>query len=206
MNGNAGLRDIPVFDMGSYNDTSGYHYQWYRFAIRERLRQSNGDVGNHVMWRGSNVPFNKAWQLLNMWVAGVKADQSNISQHEKVLRRRPAPLVDGCWPNPTTFVPEPQTLSSEPNTTCNTAFPSWTNPRFVAGGPIQANILKCQLKPIDPADYTVTFTASELARLNSIFPTGVCDWSKPGLGQTGTVPWPSFGPSPENLVFDVNNP
>ena len=206
MNGNAGLRDIPVFDMGSYNDTSAYHYQWYRFAIRERLRQSNGDVGNHVMWRGSNVPFNKAWQLLNMWVAGVKADQSNISQHEKVLMRRPAPLVDGCWTNSTTFVPEPQTLSSEPNTTCNTAFPSWTNPRFVAGGPIQANILKCQLKPINPADYTVTFTATELARLNSIFPGGVCDWSKPGLGQTGTVAWPSFGPSPENLVFDVTNP
>ena len=48
MGGDGGLRDIPVFDMGSYNDTSGYHYQWYRFAIRERLRQSNGDVGNHV--------------------------------------------------------------------------------------------------------------------------------------------------------------
>src|SRR4029434_6457406 len=71
MNGNAGLRDIPVFDMGSYNDTSGYHYQWYRFAIRERLRQSNGDVGNHVMWRGSNVPFNKAVDALYMWVRGV---------------------------------------------------------------------------------------------------------------------------------------
>ena len=33
--------------------------------------------GNHVMWRGSSVPFNKAWQLLNMWVSAVKADQSS---------------------------------------------------------------------------------------------------------------------------------
>jgi hypothetical protein len=54
MDGSGGLKDIPVFDMGSYNDTSGYHYQWYRFAIRARLLQSNGDVGNHVMWRGSS--------------------------------------------------------------------------------------------------------------------------------------------------------
>jgi hypothetical protein len=32
------------------------------------------------------------------------------------------------------------------------------DPRYVAGGPIQANIYKCQLKPIDAADYKVTFT------------------------------------------------
>ena len=78
MSGNGGLRDIPVFDMGSYNDTSGYHYQWYRFAIRERLRESNGDVGNHVMWRGSSVPFAKAWFLLNMWVSGLSRIKSTF--------------------------------------------------------------------------------------------------------------------------------
>jgi len=206
MGGNGGLRNIPVFDMGSYNDAAGYHYQWYRFAIRERLRESNGDVGNHVMWRGSSVPFAKAWFLLNMWVNGVKQDRSNIPEHQKVLNHRPSVLVDGCWPSNTQFVAEPQTLSSQPNTTCNTVYPSWTNPRYVAGGPIQANIYKCQLKPIDAADYKVTFTAAELARLNSIFPGGVCDWSKPGVNQTAVVTWPSFGPSPDNLVFDVTHP
>jgi len=203
MNGNGGVKDIPVFDMGGYNDTSGYHYQWYRFAIRERLRQANGDVGNHVMWRGSSVPQAKAWAYLNMWVAGVKADRSNISEHQKVINHRPSALVDGCWPTATQFVAEPQTLSSVPNTTCNTVYPSWTNPRFIAGGPLQADHYKCQLKPINLADYTVTFTPAEITRLNSIFPSGVCDWSKPGVNQTGVVTWPSFGPSPDNLVFDV---
>jgi Tannase-like family of unknown function (DUF6351) len=210
MDGSGGLKDIPVFDMGGYNDTSGYHYQWYRFAIRERLRQSNGDVGNHVMWRGSFVPQPKAWALLNMWVTAVKADQSNIPAHQKVVNHRPSVLADGCWPSTSQFVAEPQTLGSLPNTTCNTVYPSWTNPRFVAGGPIQANIYKCQLKPITVAlvdnTYTVTFTGSEIARLSSIFPTGVCDWSKPGINQTGVVTWPSFGPSPDNLVFDVTAP
>ena len=207
MDGSGGLRDIPVFDMGSYNDTSGYHYQWYRFAIRERLRQSNGDIGNHVMWRGSSVPQPKAWALLNMWVTSIKADQSNIPEHQKVVNHRPSVLVDGCWPSTSQFVAETQTLSSQPNTTCNTVYPSWTNPRFVAGGPIQANNYKCQLKPINPADYLpVSFTSLELNRLLSIFPSGVCDWSKPGVNQTGVVPWPSFGPSPDNLVFDVTAP
>jgi len=206
MDASGGLNNIPVFDMGGYNDTSGYHYQWYRFAIRERLREANGDVGNHVMWRGSSVPFAKAWTLLNMWVAAVKADHSSISEHQKVVNHRPPVLVDGCWPSTSQFVAEPQTLSSLPDTTCNTVYPSWTNPRFVAGGPIQANRYKCQLKPIDLADYTVTFTGAEIARLNSIFPAGVCDWSKPGVNQTGVVPWPSFGPSPDNLIFDVTAP
>jgi len=202
MSGNGGLKNIPVIDMGSYNDTSGYHYQWYRFAVRERLREANGEVGNHVMWRGSSVPFAKAWFLLNMWVNGVKADRSDISEHQKVLNHRPPSLVDGCWPSNTQFVAEPQTLSSQPNTTCNAAYPSWTNPRFVAGGPIQANIYKCQLKPINPADYKVAFSQSEITRLNVIFPNGVCDWSKPGVNQTGVVTWPSFGPSQDNLVSD----
>jgi hypothetical protein len=206
MDGSGGLANIPVFDMGSYNDTSGYHYQWYRFAIRERLREANGDIGNHVMWRGSSVPFAKAWTFLNMWVTAVKNDHSSLTDHQKVIRNRPSVLVDGCWPSTSQFVVEPQTLSSLPNTTCNTVYPSWTNPRNVAGGPITADHYKCQLKPINPADYTVTFNASELARLNSIFPTGVCDWSKPGVNQTNVVTWPSFGPSPDNLVFDVTNP
>src|SRR5678816_3477934 len=135
--------------MGSYNNTSAYHYQWYRFAIRERLRESNGDVGNHVMWRGSSVPFAKAWFLLNMWVNGVKADRSNIPEHQKVLNHRPPVLVAGC--------------------------------------PIQANIYKCQLKPINVADYKVAFSQAEITRLNTIFPNGVCDWSKPGVNQTGVV-------------------
>ena len=206
MSGSGGLANIPVFDMGSYNDTSGYHYQWYRFAIRERLRQSNGDADNHVMWRGSSVPFNKAWQLLNIWVQQIKFDQSAIPEHQKVVKNRPNAVVDGCWPSNTQFVAEPQTLSSQPNTTCNTAYPSWTNPRVVAGGPIQANIYKCQLKPISATDYTVAFTPAEMTRLRTIFPNGVCDWSKPGVGQTRVVTWPSFGPSPDNLVFDVTGP
>jgi Tannase-like family of unknown function (DUF6351) len=46
----------------------------------------------------------------------------------------------------------------------------------------------------------------ELMRLHSIFPDGVCDWSKRGVNQTGVVPWASFGPSPDNLVFDVTHP
>jgi hypothetical protein len=39
------------------------------------------------------------------------------------------------------------------------------------------------LKSIDWADYTVSFTAAEQARLEAIFPEGVCNYTKPGVEQ-----------------------
>jgi hypothetical protein len=76
----------------------------------------------------------------------------------------------------------------------------------VAGAPIALDIIKCQLKPVSVADYPATLTAAQLARVNSVFPQGVCDWSKPGVEQTRSTPWASFGPSPNNLVFNVTGP
>ena len=54
----------------------------------------------------------------------------------------------------------------------------------MAGGPRSEDVLKCQLKPLDAADYgAVTFSAAQWGRLQAVFSTGVCDWSKPGVGQ-----------------------
>jgi len=55
--------------------------------------------------------------------------------------------------------------------------------RIQAGGPVAGDVLKCQLKPVTTTNYTVTFTPAELVRLNMIFLQGVCDWTKPGIGQ-----------------------
>ena len=124
-------------------------------------------------------------------------------------RNKPADLVDGCWntdTNPPTFIAETQIFSSQPTTQCTMRFPAYALPRLVAGAPLTLDVLKCQLKPVTLADYTVSFTAAESARLQGIFPNGVCDWSKRGVNYTGNVPWPSFGPSPDNLVYDVTHP
>jgi Tannase-like family of unknown function (DUF6351) len=58
------------------------------------------------------------------------------------------------------------------------------SPRQVAGGPLAENILKCQLKPLNPVDYgSISFTSAQWARLQAAFPDGVCDWTRPGVGQ-----------------------
>jgi hypothetical protein len=192
-----------VFDItGLYNDAGGYHYQWTHFAQRDRMAQANGNADNHVMWRGNPVPFETAWSTFIDWVAAYKADASQASQRAKVIAKKPAAAVDGCWKSLTEFISEKQTLSRLPDTQCNTLFPSWTFPRQVAGSPVAANIMKCTLKPVAAADYKVAFTSAEWVRLESIFPDGVCDWTKTG-NYTGVVPDGSFGPSPLNQVFDV---
>lgn len=204
LGGGGGLAAIPVFDLsGIYNDDGGYHYQWFHFALRERLVRSNGDAANHVMWRGDPAPFDKAWAAFVAWVDRVHADASAGPPHARTVRDKPAAAVDGCWTSPTDFVAEPQTFSREPKTVCNTRFPSYGAPRLMAGGPLAADVLKCRLKPVDPKDYAVALSADDLQRLRRIFPGGVCDWSKPGVGQTPVVTWASFGPAPGNLVFDV---
>jgi uncharacterized tannase-like protein DUF6351/tannase/feruloyl esterase len=204
LGGNGGLASIPVFDVsGIYNDDGGYHYQWFHFAMRDRMIQANGNADNHVMWRGNPINADAAWTTFEQWMEAIAADTSNLSQREKAIRDKPAMATDGCWKTATIgFWKERQTFSSTNNSICNALYPSYAFPRYVAGGPVAANIMKCQLKPVSASDYNVALAPADLARLNRIFPNGVCDWSKPGVNQTGVVPWASFGPAPENLVYN----
>jgi hypothetical protein len=211
LGGGGGLASIPVFDAGGYNDTANYHYQWFHFAVRERMQASNGYADNHLLWRGS-VPASQTWGVMMDWLAAIASDPSDGSAIEKLRRNRPERAVDGCWipseveGEPARFVAEPQTFSSEPGTPCNERFPSYSFTRREAGGPLHGNVLKCALKPIAASDYDVTFSDAEMARLRSIFPEGVCDWSQTGVEQTPVVTWASFGPAPEKLVFDLTVP
>jgi hypothetical protein len=52
---------------------------------------------------------------------------------------------------------------------------------------VASDIIKCQLKSLSPSDYAVAFTPAQWTRLQSIFPSGVCDWSKPGVEQQGLL-------------------
>jgi hypothetical protein len=133
-----------------------------------------------------------------------KSDSSTDPQIVKVLRNRPKEAVEGCYDKstPPAFIAEPLVFTSKPTTRCSELFPVYSNPRHEAGGPLAANVLKCQLKPIDSKDYRVAFSAAETARLKTLFPQGVCDWSKPGIHQQPVVPWASWGPSPKNRPTD----
>jgi hypothetical protein len=207
LGGNGGLSSIPIIDFGSYNDTSGYHYQWFHFAARERLAKANGNANNYVMWRGdnkTNIPVTKAADVMAKWVSAIKADNRPGTAQEKMARNRPAAATDGCFDTSATpkFLAEKQTFSHAPDSKCNTLFPSYGFARLVAGGPLSFNNLKCQTRPIDAADYKVAFTADETAQLKHVFPQGVCDWSKNGVAFHGVMPGKSLGPAPSREGMD----
>ncbi|SDW28286.1 DUF6351 family protein [Marinobacter mobilis] len=79
-------------------------------------------------------------------------------------------------------------------------------PRTVAGDSIETLANKCQLKPVDPADYPVnilngTYDSEAMAReVATIFPDGVCDYSKPGVGTVPTQTWLQYGGEAERIV------
>jgi hypothetical protein len=198
LSGKGGLASIPIFDNATTREAGGYHYGWFHFAVRERIREANGDSANMVMWRSLPTPLAEQ-ALFDNWMTAYKTDTSNDPQRVKVLRAKPAAATDGCW-DKARFIPEDLVFSSKPVSDCSRLYPVYSSPRVEAGGPLAANVLKCQVKPVNVADYKVTFSSEETARLKAIFPGGVCDFSKPGVNRTPVVPWPSVGPSPQNLI------
>ncbi len=77
---------------------------------------------------------------------------------------------------------------------CTAALPVTRTPRMVAGMPLSDDIIKCQLKAINAADYGGALSAAQLAELDEIFPGGVCDYSKPAKGDVEhSMIYPSVG-------------
>lgn len=77
---------------------------------------------------------------------------------------------------------------------CNTLLPVVSTPRMVAGMPMSDDVIKCQLKPVDPSDYTRALTSAQLAQVMEVFPDGVCDYTRPAAGDVErSLIWPSIG-------------
>jgi hypothetical protein len=167
--------------------------------------QANGNADNYVMWRGARAALSpESIAAFEKWMDAIAADKSADAQKTKVVKNKPADLVDGCTDKstPSQFIAEKQVLGTS-GTQCNILWPSGRFPRMEAGVSLASNNLKCQLKPVDLNDYKVAFNAADLSRLRSVFPSGVCDFTKPGVSFAKVVPWASFGPSKVNLVFDI---
>ena len=75
-------------------------------------------------------------------------------------------------------------------------FPVYANPRVVAGAPATDDVFKCELKPIDKADYMRPVTDAQLAALRTVFPQGVCDYTRKGVQQRPAQTWLAYPSSP----------
>lgn len=191
--GGGGLATTPIIDYRGYLDDlpEGHlDLRYHSFSMRARLMKANGYADNHVILiedtkgdnPGTTPVLSDALNRMDQWLTRLSEDTSTDSPLMKLRRAKPADLVDACWTRDgmPRKIAEPATYREG---TCESLYPARSFPRGVAGAPVAADIIKCQLKPIDPADYTVSLAASDMARLRRIFPEGVCDWFRPGVGQ-----------------------
>ena len=194
LNGGGGLAEMPILDFDLiYSDLTpngDIHMKFQHFTTRARLLKANGHTDNHVMWSGGDGARSafvsaQAFTQMAAWLDNVASDTSSDPRAVKVVKNKPATLTDGCWTGGATpaFRAEPQFLGGPGTSFCNDRYPGFSSPRMVAGGPLTNDVIQCRLRQVRTEDYQVTFTKDELARLRRIFPQGVCDWSRAGVGQ-----------------------
>jgi len=206
--GALGLKSTPIIDYRGYVDApenrNENHSRFHSFSMRARLEQLNGSAANQIMLIESGVPgtrglfsdespvLSHAVSQMDEWLSRLNAGSGARPSLAAIAKAKPADLTDACFTDGGTIkIAETQIYRGDSK--CNALYPAYSSPRMVAGEPLTNNVLKCHLMPIDAADYDGKLGKDELAELKNIFPNGVCDYSKPGVGQVPTkATWQSF--------------
>jgi uncharacterized tannase-like protein DUF6351 len=168
------------------------------YAMRARLLRNFGTAANQVLWRGQ-VPLigdpafaDQAILALDTWLARVERDGRNVGLARKVIENRPATVTDRCTNG---------LGQSVPRAVCDQTVAAYGTPRMAAGGPLADDTLQCQMKPLDRSDYSVAFTDQQWAKLRTTFPSGVCDYTRPGVKQRGATAWLTYQDAAGRVVY-----
>ncbi len=177
-----------------------FHDAYRAFAVRARLDREHGTHANQLIWEGP-VPLVadkdcelNSFKAMNKWLSAVAGDHSSKSLPEKIIHDKPAGLSDECWDGNGNKV----SGSLCPPGVVNVA----GTPRTVAGDPITTDANKCQLEPLRRSAYHgITFTTAQWKQLKKTFPSGVCDFSRPGVDQQKTIPWLTYQDAKGHVIY-----
>ena len=194
------LSQVAIIDLrGNQNPAGDIHANWRSWGMRERLDKANGHHINQVIWastpglRPGAALARKSFLTMDAWLGSVESDTSTRSRADKVVANRPSDLGDLCFASTGATDAELTQNLGLGTSACPVKFQA--SPRQTAGGPLAEDIFKCQLKPLnftDPDYQGLTFDAGQHTRLQTVFASGVCDWSKPGVGQQRSPGWFTF--------------
>jgi hypothetical protein len=199
------LDQVAIIDLRG-PDPGAFHDAYRSWAIRARLEREHGTYGNQAIWFGPTPLLGDPnWTTeglvaMDRWLSAVEADHGSASLAQKILRDRPSDIQDRCTEvdgveqisvpglGNVCQLPEVQTRFGTPHT--------------VAGESVATDTNKCTLKPLRRLDYyPITISDDQWARLQQAFPTGVCDWSKPGVSQQGTIPWQTYQNADGSVIY-----
>ena len=191
------LDKVAIIDLRG-PDPGAFHDVYRTYAMRARLLRNFGTAANQVLWRGQ-VPLlgdanyvDESVFAMDRWLARVDADGRDVPLPQKIIQDKPVDLTDRCTNGADTALP---------SEVCDETVEAYGTPRFGAGEPITDDILKCQLQPLRRSDFPVTFTDDQWARLQKAFPTGVCNYNKPGVDQQKTVTWLTYQDAAGHVIY-----
>jgi Tannase-like family of unknown function (DUF6351) len=189
-------------------DPGLFHDSYRAFTVRARLNRAHGGHANQLIWEGP-APIvgdaqceHNSLIAMDRWLTAVEKDAGSGSLAQKLIRDKPSDLSDRCYDGAGQKLTDG--LCPDP------VVPVYGTPRMVAGDAITTDANKCQLKPLQRSDYAlkvgpvpvpIPFTDTEWAQLQSIFAAGVCDFSKPGVAQQGTIPWQTYQDAQGNVIY-----
>ena len=186
-----GMAMVPMIDVRPYTDGTGdVHDAVNSHVTRARLLAANGTSGNQVLHTYGPGIFMDRVQPANLdemdqWLAAIARDTAPAKTPlEKAIRNRPATVTDAC------YTKDGQKITDM--TRCAQMFPVYANPRLVAGLPIGATTLKCELKAVDKKDYATRLTDAQAAAIKAAFPSGVCDFTQKGVAVRAPDTWLSY--------------
>jgi hypothetical protein len=193
----AGLATVPIIDVRSYLDfvqpggNVDVHNSYHSGVNRARLIAANGNADNQVIVTVQStgtltgdissptsplaIVSRHLFDLMDQWLANIAGDDDKGTDAEKVVRNKPAELVDSCYDSSL----QKTTSAAQ----CAQTYPYYKDPRLVAGSPATDDVFKCALKPVQATDYNPPLSSAQVAALSSIFPNGVCDFGKTPSGK-----------------------
>jgi hypothetical protein len=201
------LLDVPIILRNVDTDQLGdIHTRVHPFAIRDRLRVDGKDDPNLLLWTtpangtdlistllGNIGNANAPILLLDEWLTAAAKQDPKLPGAQRLAAAKPKDAVNHCTLPDGTVISGGWEIYDDAGP-CRDAFPVHGDPRVAAGGPQRGDIIKCALAPVATVDRDLGLTGAQRARLERVFPDGVCDWSKPGAGmQPPKATWQSFG-------------
>ncbi len=180
-----GKIDIPVIDIRHYLDGElDMHHSFASLASRQRIIGFDGDASEHVIWvahKNYNIT-DQAFDTMHQWMR---------SRDKDTPGERPTLTVDGCFNAAGDVIALGETVwdgqwNGRSDGICTKTYPPFKTSRQVAGEDVKGMVLKCQLQSVDSAIEKGLYAPIEMnahrKKMKVLFPQGVCDYSKPGMG------------------------
>jgi len=185
-----GRIDIPVIDIRHYLDGEvNMHHSFASLTTRQRMIEEKGNADNQVIWVADKAfdPTVQAFQVMDSWMLALLNDPPKT-----VAEAKPASAEDTCFDKNGSMIAKGGSVwdgewNNKSAGKCTESLPHYRTTRQVAGGSISGDVFKCQLQSVEAAMENGVYGKASMTpyqnRLKRIFPSGVCDYTKPGAGR-----------------------